>query len=560
MHKQMSEHQIRMAQIARFAPPPSGSDAHKKWEELISSFPKNPEIDREIIEKFKKASAIIDAQLDNGVGFYIDGILREFLLEYNGRNFKHGLRSMPASFNAMEAFYQFAQDLCIFKLYPEKEHLFSSLQFLDYATSPNSPDDVREVLQSIEDSVIYSYNIINSPEDITFSTNDGIEYAIGGSTIIRHGTEVCVLLLAGQKTDLTERTRELAELPKGNYFPGKELITPAEDLVREAVPLLGNKQFWQKLVLSRFDLETATFDVRYVLTDAGDHFRIETDDTSIFRQGIPPYDVLPEFEEEAKRQTNNIKRYDTLFELCKTALYLPLFFEEHVDDIRIESHSTKFLKRIKKKGGHKKKTKYLSAAERITHRPVSVLYLPEYQHPTRTIHKAPDIKIEVSGFWKKLAPDQLGTDKHGDPIHGRTWIEKTLIWSESTREPGTLFAKNHVPNQATTSRTDTLDKGYIYVMRSAAHNKDIFKIGLTRRSSDIRSDELSRATGVPDKFLVVQEWEVSDCVKAEMLIHQALDQYRINPDREFFKVSYKIINKVIEEIINQLEPKTETGA
>ncbi|MFC1860598.1 GIY-YIG nuclease family protein [Chloroflexota bacterium] len=100
---------------------------------------------------------------------------------------------------------------------------------------------------------------------------------------------------------------------------------------------------------------------------------------------------------------------------------------------------------------------------------------------------------------------------------------------------------------------DTQEKGYIYVMRSAAHAKDIFKIGLSRRSSEIRSAELSRTTGVPDQFLIVQEWEVSDCVKAEKLIHHALLKYRMKPEREFFKAPYKVIVKVIGEVIVEVE-------
>jgi len=96
------------------------------------------------------------------------------------------------------------------------------------------------------------------------------------------------------------------------------------------------------------------------------------------------------------------------------------------------------------------------------------------------------------------------------------------------------------------------DPGYIYVMRSAAHERDIFKIGLTRRNPEIRSDDLSRTTGAPDKFLVVQEWKVDDCKAAEGMIHERLDAYRINPKREFFRAPYKQVVSVIQEIITQL--------
>lgn len=553
----MSEHDERMARLSIFAGPPHGTEARQAWEKWVRSLPRNAELDRALRKKFKEATTIVKVQYDSGAGFPIDSLIREFLLEYNGRNFEHGLRLMPASFNIMESFYRYIPVIAIFKLYPEIDHLFSSLEFLDYVTSPDAPTDIREVLHCLEDSVIYSYNVINSPGDMTFSIAGGTEYGIGGSALIRHGKEITALLLAGQKTDLSKRTREIRKAVISDIFPGKESIKPAEDRIREAVPLLGNKEFWQTLVLIRIDLETMTFDVRYVLTDWGDSFDIQTDDTSIFRSEVPPHDFLPEYEQDIKKQLRNIGRYKTLFELCKTALYLPLFFEEHAEDIHIENHPTKLLKRVKGKGGRKRKIKFLRATDRITHRPVSVLQLPSCQHPIRTLHKAPPVKIEVSGFWKKLAPDQIGIDKHSSPIHGRTWVERTLTWSEGFSEPGSIVAERHTATPSIASQTNKLDRGFIYVMRSAAHAKDIFKIGTTRRTPDARSDELSYATGSPDKFLVVQEWQVSDCVKAELLIHQALEQYRISPGREFFKAPYKVINKAIEEVIDQFRPESE---
>lgn len=90
-------------------------------------------------------------------------------------------------------------------------------------------------------------------------------------------------------------------------------------------------------------------------------------------------------------------------------------------------------------------------------------------------------------------------------------------------------------------------------MRSAAHEKDIFKVGLTQRTFDIRSAELSRTTSSPDHFLVVEDWEMPDCILAEKLIHQELDQYRINPRREYFRAKYSVIFAAINKVIEILE-------
>jgi hypothetical protein len=93
--------------------------------------------------------------------------------------------------------------------------------------------------------------------------------------------------------------------------------------------------------------------------------------------------------------------------------------------------------------------------------------------------------------------------------------------------------------------------GFIYVMHNPAHEKDVFKVGLTKRDSDIRSEELSD-TGSPDKFLVAHEWRVFDCIQAERIIHEALKPYRINPKREFFRLPYKKLIEMISSIVSQM--------
>lgn len=90
--------------------------------------------------------------------------------------------------------------------------------------------------------------------------------------------------------------------------------------------------------------------------------------------------------------------------------------------------------------------------------------------------------------------------------------------------------------------------GVIYVMRSAVHADEVFKIGMTRRSSVVRGTALDRATGAPDKFLTVHEWDVEYCVEAERLVHAALDKYRINPRRKFFCAGYSVIHDPMQRV------------
>lgn len=117
-------------------------------------------------------------------------------------------------------------------------------------------------------------------------------------------------------------------------------------------------------------------------------------------------------------------------------------------------------------------------------------------------------------------------------------------WHEVTNEP-IKITNNLKP------LINSKNKGYIYIMRNASHDKDIFKVGLTRRETETRAKELY-STGVPDKYLVAEEFETVDCVLAEKLIHQKLEKYRLNDKREFFKAQYSTIRKIVNEIVNEV--------
>ncbi len=89
-------------------------------------------------------------------------------------------------------------------------------------------------------------------------------------------------------------------------------------------------------------------------------------------------------------------------------------------------------------------------------------------------------------------------------------------------------------------------------MRSAQHDKDVFKVGLTTRDGCTRAKELTASTASVDQFAVMQQWAVSDCHKAEKEIHERLKAFRVNKKREFFKSDYRQIFGVIHEVIEQI--------
>jgi hypothetical protein len=359
-------------------------------------------------------------------------------------------------------------------------------------------------------------------------------------------------MLAGEKADLDQETKALGFLKDIKKPQGKEWVKPDPNLEREAVALEGNKDFWKTLIMTRFDLSDATQNIRHVMRDWGNAYDITTDDINIFfdKSG----DFIERAEKHLKVSAERLKTYEPLFELSKSLLLLPSYFWSYGDSLSTERHHTELFSKLHKVAWLTKK-KLLTPKEMIGQRIVSVLHREVVNSPSTVSYTAPEIKIERSGFWRRLPSGKVGKDKKGHDIHGRTWVNKTISWSEddlpSTIITGTNTKLGNIP--------DGPNKGYIYVMLSASNDRDIFKIGLTRRSPEVRAREVSRGTGVPTSYLVVEDWGVADCVQAEEVIHSELEEYRINKKREFFRAPYKLIREVIEKNVSAINNSYVNG-
>jgi len=95
-------------------------------------------------------------------------------------------------------------------------------------------------------------------------------------------------------------------------------------------------------------------------------------------------------------------------------------------------------------------------------------------------------------------------------------------------------------------------EGYIYILLNRAFQNDHYKIGMTTKTPEERAREISNATGVPPAFEVLYEQKVTDCQKAERLLHQRLHQYRSVGNREFFQIPMKIAIKALEDVADEV--------
>jgi len=536
----MSEYRKRMAEMGRLALPPDELDrlvAEYKARGIAPS--------REDKKRWDLSQALFWAQQHNGAEFEPEESIRYFHREYNSRTWKHGLLSLPASFNVLEAFFNYIPELVAFRIRREVDHLFSLEDFLAIITSPDFDATIEEASGILEEGLVYSYSNIDQMDSLTIAGDK--EYAVAGFAFVRHGAELSILMVAGERADLKEQSGVLSQADfKTLWVPaGKERIKSAPELVREAVPLLDHPDFWKLIAATRLDLNNRTMQVRYMLHDCGDYFSTMTDDPVAFLDEKGEF-LGPGAKESAEAAAKAVQERASLFEICVTGVFLPLYFDRFGDRVVEERHPTRYGKNVKK-ASYDKVRKLAPPEERLAFRRVSVLRKEHDQDAAgASTFVAPEFKVEVSGYWSRLEHGKVGADRYGNTIHGKTWVHKRLSWMESSATGRSLSV--HHPGQGGVPALGA-NSGIIYVMRSAVHPRNVFKVGFTLRTSDSRARELSSSTASPDKFFVMYEWEVLDAKVAEGLIHERLDVYRLNPWREFFQADLKVIVAVITEVV-----------
>ena len=83
---------------------------------------------------------------------------------------------------------------------------------------------------------------------------------------------------------------------------------------------------------------------------------------------------------------------------------------------------------------------------------------------------------------------------------------------------------------------------YVYIMSNPSHDDDVLKIGWTRKHHIKRS---LQATGVPTSFVVEFVIVTHEGHELETQIHKHLMQYRIEPNRKFFRISKDVLREIL---------------
>lgn len=111
----------------------------------------------------------------------------------------------------------------------------------------------------------------------------------------------------------------------------------------------------------------------------------------------------------------------------------------------------------------------------------------------------------------------------------------------------------------------TQQEGFVYIMTNPSFKENWIKIGYTERTVEERCKELSN-TSVPFPFQIFATLKTRQYKEIESILHESLDNYRVNQDREFFLIKPERACKLLRELLKILGTESclyeydETGA
>lgn len=464
-----------------------------------------------------------------GSGLYMSKLLRTYFGELDYRFMQCGPKGFPSSFNILEAFFDFEHLPAPFALRNEMEHLLKLEDFLSWTESHDDSKSLLEVAFKMKEGVVHSYNFLPNRQYLDGAQER--ETIVAGVSIIRHGAEVSLVLLVGENPPISG---DQIDIKLDFKTAGKENLEPDPDLTEEDRLLEGYPDHGKILLLTRVDLAAGTYDVRYLLRDHGNRYGISTDDR----------DGFGNFPNEHKERVLSgsveiLENYSELFSLLLTMVNLPAYFHARRNDAQHLEVLTEYGSE-KPKPSLRKKLKDWKK-EITKKRTILGLTIWESEESPEIEINPPELIFETKGFWKPIPFNQFGVNKDGQKVAGKTWVTRKESWEAPSLESFFLRRKSHFG--------EGLNPGIIYIMRSPAHEPDVYKIGLTTKSAEERAKQLNK-TATPLPLEVIASFKVGDCKAVEAEIHRRLEAYRINPRREFFKGPIQYIMNVSLDVCN----------
>ena len=313
-----------MRQLTQLFPPPPTHPEHNAVSALATRAAERDLAFRLLVREWrKKLPSILLARLEDGAGFPLSNLLRDYFWTYAWRIVNHGPHAFPCSFNIVESFLRYSHDYFVFDLREEREHLLRLHDYLDWYTSGVMPEEPEVLKDVMEEGVIYSFNMVEPIGDFRVEVA-GSELVVSGVALVRHAEELSMLVLCGEAPPHVsdEEAKDFDFKP----MPGKEWLDLASGYSGEDRYLKEIPGFSRVVGLARLDLASRRCLVRYLYHDVGPSYSVVSDDPTMFPVGVPDAERARFYAASSER----LERYDPLFATLWSLMYLPpLFIDRH---------------------------------------------------------------------------------------------------------------------------------------------------------------------------------------------------------------------------------------
>jgi hypothetical protein len=503
---------------------------------------------------------------DSGVGFPVDQTVRHMAAEYTHRYASSGTQNQPISFNYFEPFY----DIKLMKgtvapyidLVPEANHLFNAADFYDFLTSSDSDGFEVGNLQRLPEAQTFHFSNNGSIDDLTFFDASGREYIFSGFSMVRRDNSIHWFLVAGEVLTPDEwelRSKEAHEIDLSNISPWKraflkDSIERSSSTSGAPMRLEGTDTAVRTLVAGEFDISTERHVGKSIFIETENSFAVFSDDPEVLL-GIAPKNK----QQIIDNAMNRIGEADVLWNMAEGFFQLPQYFETRVTVSRnlAQGHGKK--QGLKGKGGRGIKAEYVA---------VEAVAIEDVETPSAIRRVSmPMYSTETEGHWRRLKFGHTGRDRDGNPVPGKTWVNRSSPWRADRPRDNVVYVKDSLAvaktrieelyaksaAQDALSEVSSEAKGVLYVMRCTLMQEEIYKVGWTAGTATERAQQLSSATGVPLAFVVVESWVHEDPEALETEVHAHLSPYRTNNQREFFRLNFEDMRRIIVNTIERVQ-------
>ncbi|MEC8011164.1 MAG: GIY-YIG nuclease family protein [Pseudomonadota bacterium] len=547
---------------------PIAADDHRKYLEKdgsLSYLKYLPRNQRRILQKESKKISqkyqdIMSYLELSGCGLISDKFLRQMAIMYTDRYASSGIYTQPSSYNFFEPFCRVKMinenAAPYISILPEYNHLFHLIDYIDYITSDEYEHRSLDFFETIPDNTIYHFSVNGDLNEFSIMGANQKEFVLASFSIVKNGNTINWYAVGAECLSdeefiaLRSPSMEDANINKDKYLYLKSLMSSQFANKGGAIPLEGVPNSLKTILSGTVDLRSQETKYRLYMQEFSDSFAVATNDPKIFTSEKNP-------DTRKKLISSCDKRLDEMshvWSFLNTLLRLPIYFKLKLPiEKELIKYSGKRLTKTKNRQGTRKCYDVISSLMKVENNDSPVL---------REVH-LPHFTSEQSGKWIPLNNDEIGYDKNGYEVIGKTWewdannfecnnIEEQKVYVKNTIKSAKITLDEYTKASAlneTSALNDTQELGEIYIMRCSYFKEQVYKVGFTSKGAQNRAKQLSSATGVPNAFIVAKAWPHENAKQIEADAHMILDPYRINNNREFFLVDYSVIENTIENLL-----------